>query len=398
MTMLSYGAPKEVGMDPDRIAALKNRAPDWVDGFRMRSAVLLAARRGNVVFHEAYGPLRSDAASPAVVRDTIFAVNSITKVITATVAMTLVEDGKLGLNRPVREYLPEMCGQGADDIEVQHLLSHTSGLDEAEMWERAGRLYKNYNVPVTPEEGQVHPFVEGLLERIWDLKVHHAPGSVMSYSNVNFALLAEVVRRVCGGSLEEFARERLFIPLGMKDTSMTWDPGKAGRQVRRGDGVPFGSSANNPMGGNEGHWLQSAPWGFVGASSTALDLARFGQMFLGNGALGGNRVLSPASVHEMTRNQIPGIKADIFGVQLEASWGLGWAIQGDFRWRWGNGTLTPKGTFYHTGAGGHVLWVDPVNEIVGVYLSVCLDIDMEIVEPHGPNDLFQNMVTAAVAD
>lgn len=396
MKTLRYGKPEEAGMDPDRIARLGARAHQWCDGHRMRSGVLLAARRGKIVFHEAYGPLRADAQSPPLQTDSIFAVNSITKIVTATAAMILVEDGTLGLNRPLREYLPELNGEGSEDIEVQNLLTHTSGLVEAELWARTTGLHKAHTERKQAEDGKAHPFIADLLDRLWDMKPGWMPGSKMSYSNVNIALLAEVARRVCGSSLERFTREKIFAPLAMKDTSFTWDTNKADRQVRRGDRVPFGSVAENPMAGNEGHWYQSAPWGFVGVSSTAIDLARFGQMFLNRGVLDGKRVLSPATVHEMTCNQIPGISADFFGIDVEASWGLGWMVQGDNRWMWTNGTLTPPGTFYHTGAGGHLLWVDPVNEIVGVYLSVCLDIDMAIVEQRSPCDLFQNMVTAAV--
>ena len=96
----------------------------------------------------------------------------------------------------------------------------------------------------------------------------------------------------------------------------------------------------------------------------------------------------------MTRNQIPGIGTDFLGGHDEASWGLGWGIQGDDRWIWSESTLTPKGMFQHLGAGGHCIWVDPQNEIVGVYLSVCLDINVDIWEHHFNLDLFQNMVTA----
>jgi len=136
-------------------------------------------------------------------------------------------------------------------------------------------------------------------------------------------------------------------------------------------------------------------WGSEFLSTTALDLARFGQMFLNKGTYGGERILSPASVHEMTRNQIPGVGVDFLGFHDEASWGLGWAVQHDERWLWVTSSLSPKGTFYHMGAGGHLIWVDPINEIVGVYLSVCLDINKENLEHHWNNDLFQNMVTAA---
>ena len=127
MTILTNGSPEEAGFDPKRIELLRQRVPEWVDGKRMRSGVLLAARRGTIVFHEAYGPLTDQADSPAMVKDTIFSVASITKTVTATAAMILVERGQLGLNRPIKEYLPEVCGEGTEDIEVQHLFTHTSG-------------------------------------------------------------------------------------------------------------------------------------------------------------------------------------------------------------------------------------------------------------------------------
>lgn len=73
-------------------------------------------------------------------------------------------------------------------------------------------------------------------------------------------------------------------------------------------------------------------------------------------------------------------------------------IQGNNRWRWYSSTLAPKGAIYHGGAGGSMFWIDRVNEVVGVYLTICLDIDMDVKEHHFNFDLFQNMVTAAVAD
>lgn len=204
----------------------------------------------------------------------------------------------------------------------------------------------------------------------------------MSYADHNFELLGEIVRRVSGCSLEVFATERLFGPLGMKDTSYIRDEATLKRCVVRSSDIV------RPDG----------VWGAVLLDTTALDLAVFGQMFLNSGTYSGRQVLSRPSVHEMTRNQIPGVGTDFLGLHAEASWGLGWAIQHDERWKWAGGTLTPKGTVSHLGAGGKCIWIDPVNEIVGVYFSVCLDIDFEIMEHHWNLDLFQNMVTAAVVD
>lgn len=118
-----------------------------------------------------------------------------------------------------------------------------------------------------------------------------------------------------------------------------------------------------------------------------------------SGDLSLSLVFSPPAVREMTRNQIPGIGTVFEGiVHREASWGLGWTIQHDECWKSFNSTLAPKGMVYHTGGGGHMIWVDPVNQIVGVYLSVTL-IETELLTDRiWPADLFVNMATAAVVE
>lgn len=398
MTGLTYGTPEDAGMDPDRIARLRDRVPQWVDGHRMRSGVLLAARRGKIVFHEAYGPLTNEPGSPPLEKDAIFNLASSTKPVTATAAMTLIEEGLLGLNRPIKEYLPEVCGEGTDGLEVQHLFTHTSGYRNEEIEQKLPARLGQIGKLAGDEAAGQHKFNARQLACLWDLKAHSVPGSQMQYCNHNYFLLGEIVRRVSGQSLHDYARGRIFEPLGMKDTFYIQDEAKLDRWVRRGEGVSGGSVKGDPMGGGEGIWAQKAPWGGNGLHSTAMDYAIFGQMFLNQGTYGGARILSPASVHEMTRNQIPGIGTEFFGsVHAEASWGLGFMVQDNERWKWGNSTLSPVGTYGHGGAGGLNFWVDPANEIVGVYFSVGLDIDEEDRSIRWNFDLFQNMVTAAVA-
>lgn len=398
MTRLTIGTPEETGMDPNRIAVLQERAPQWLDPVRMRSAVFLAARHGKIVFHEAYGPLTDQPGSPPLTKDSIFNIGSITKSLTATCAMMLVEDGLLGLNRPVKEYVPEVCGEGTDDVEVQHLLSHTGGFSWDEEVEKiTGRFDPDSTIVGDPATG-LHEFNARQLSWLWDMKSHWAPGSQMAYCDFNFDLLAEIIRRVTGGAITDFAAQRLFKPLGMPDTTYVRNEEKMDRWVRRGDDVPFGTVSGMPIAGAEGLWHQTAPWGCGGTSSTALDMAVFGQMLLNGGTYNGNRILGRASVHEMSRNQIPGIGTDFFGTwHKEASWGLGIIVQGIERWPW-SGTLAPCGTFGHGGIGSNMLWIDRINEIVGVYLTVCTDIDMETNKRGWNFDLFQNMVTAAVVN
>ena len=141
----------------------------------------------------------------------------------------------------------------------------------------------------------------------------------------------------------------------------------------------------------------ATPDGAGSIRSTGRDMAHFGQMFLERGGVGAGRVLSPASVAAMTRNQIPGIGAQ-FGEERfpEASWGLGWAIRGSASYPKST-SLPSSATCWHSGAGGAHIWIDPVYDLVGVYCSI---------EPHPlsdefhvwPLDLFANAVTAAVLD
>jgi CubicO group peptidase (beta-lactamase class C family) len=134
------------------------------------------------------------------------------------------------------------------------------------------------------------------------------------------------------------------------------------------------------------------------AFGTALDLATFGQMFLNRGCYGGVRLLSPATVAAMTRNQIPGINAR-YGEEVfpEACWGLGWNVFGEKKAK-RDGALRSPRSFDQGGAGGVFLWVDPVYEIVGAYFSVVLRV-LPPFDNHDWNiDLFMNMVTAAVVD
>jgi CubicO group peptidase (beta-lactamase class C family) len=144
--------------------------------------------------------------------------------------------------------------------------------------------------------------------------------------------------------------------------------------------------------------FQDEPYAMGGAFGTAWDMAVFGQMFLNRGRYGDLRVLSPAAVAQMTRNQIPGISARYDGeVFPEASWGLGWSVLGEKKAE-RDGSLRSSQSFDHGGAGGAFLWVDPVYEIVGVYFSVALRILPPFDNMDWCRDLFMNMVMAAVVD
>jgi serine-type D-Ala-D-Ala carboxypeptidase len=379
------GTPEEAGMSSSRVALIRQRGREWVERGVTPALVLLAARRGVVVLHEAYGQLRPEAASPPVQLDSIFPIQSVSKTLTATCAMMLVDDGLVGLNRPVSEYIPEFTGRGRDQIMVHHLLTHTWGMSPEDLTEFEASWHWKTKAALPGEDPDPH--TAELLEIACEAPIRHKPGEWQLYMGRGYTMLGEIVRRISGKRIDQFAKERIFGPLGMKDSG--WCPGETvwNRIVKR---PPDALDAEI----DDLERLNS-PSGQSDAYSTAADLAIFGQMFLNGGYHGEERILSRPTVAEMMRDQIPGVPGR-YGEEYfpEAGWSYGWEIALDKKWC---GTLYSPSSIEHVGAGGSYIWIDPVYEVVGVYLSVVLEERASTLYRWNP-DLFTNMVTAAIED
>jgi CubicO group peptidase (beta-lactamase class C family) len=252
---------------------------------------------------------------------------------------------------------------------------------------------------IPPPDETEQPFLHDWLWLRYDVPLWKTPGTEMSYCTFGYELLGEIVRRVSGLAFADFCRQRIFGPLGMTDTSFVIVPTSKSRMVRRPPDAP----GFIPM-----HLLEM-PWPSGGAISTAADLAAFGQMFLNGGSYGDARILSPASVAEMTRNQIPGISAHYDELVFpEASWGYGWSTRQDKNSIGYAETLHSQSAFSHGGSGGTFVWVDPAYDLVGTYLSVASEGGIPAgahlpalfghMEMLGRVDLLINAVTAAITD
>jgi CubicO group peptidase (beta-lactamase class C family) len=385
---LKPGRPEDVGMSAEKIELIRTRARGWVDEGITPTLVLLAARRGTVVLHEAFGRAGPKPDAPDLKHSAIFPLASISKVICATSIMALVDDGLLGLNRPIQDYLPEFVGEGKDQVMVHHLLTHTSGLVNADVMAHQERNRGKVRIP--PPEPNEHPLLHELLWLRWDVPLTKRPGEEMSYSGMGYMLLAEIVRRVSAKNLADFADERIFQPLGMNDSFYSLPREHWSRLVARASELPDTF---------EGPEVANQPSGAVGGYSTALDMAVFCQMFLNRGSYGDVRVLSPASVREMTRNQIPGVRSFFKeDYSAEASRGYGWDLKGDKKPRH-HGSLDSPSAFTHQGAGGVSILVDPTYELITIFFSVSRGImSPDLYRPEWTMDLFTNMATAAVTD
>ena len=399
MTELRRGSPAEAGMLPERIDRARDLCAGWVKNGHTPSLSVCVARRGVIVLHEAFGQLRPEDDAPPLERDSIFPLSSATKPITATLVMQLVEDGLLGLNRPVRDYLPEITAEGAEEMLVHHLLTHTAGYlfhtEEPIVRHVLEKMQAGVEFPPCPETQ--HPLLNEVHTLFQDAPLASPPGEEMIYSNINYEFLGEIVRRVSGRALEDLARERIFDPLGMHDTWYVVPESEDRRVVKRPPEAPLAAPESPYFQGLNSRQMQETPFAGAGGFSTPLDMAIFDQVFLNGGSYGEARILSPASVAAMTRNQIPGVPARLLNKHMpEASWGYGWTIESYCKWKYYHGSLWPLGTFNHAGMGGIVHWVDPEHEIVGAYCEVTLRINEKMALLWNA-DLFQNAITSAVA-
>jgi uncharacterized protein YbbC (DUF1343 family)/CubicO group peptidase (beta-lactamase class C family) len=320
-------------------------------------AVLVVGHRGRIIYRKAYGARALIPKRDLMTADTIFDLASLTKLIATTPAvMKLVEQGKLRLNDPVSRNIPEFGANGKDQITVRQILTHTSGLRP------------------DPPADEAPIGIEAMLKIIYDERPIAPPGMRFIYSDTGFIVLGELVRRVSGMSLDEFAARFVFRPLGMTHTRFlppaAWLPRIAPtEEIDLPEGAKAGSGRGRILRGVV-HDLRARAMGGVaghaGLFSTADDLAIFCRMMLdegripaGTGAAAGQRVLAAATVHEMTTPQTPPWSPSLRG--------LGWDI--DTAFSAPRGELFPLGSYGHTGFTGTSIWIDPASQTFVILLA-----------------------------
>jgi uncharacterized protein YbbC (DUF1343 family) len=314
-------------------------------------AVLLVSHKGQIIHRKAYGSRAVLPAREAMTLDTIFDVASLTKIVATTSSvMLLVEQGKVRLSDPVARYIPKFAANGKEQVTVRHLLTHTGGLRPVppvkEPWSGADAVFKS----------------------IYDDTLIAPPGARFIYSDGGFIILAELVRRVSGLPVNEFALENIYRPLGMSRTRFlppaAWKSRIApteeidlpeGAKAGSGKGRVLSGEVHDPrargMGGVAGH---------AGLFSTADDLAIYCRIILAGGlAPGGKRIFAAATVQKMTSPQTPPWSPTLRG--------LGWDI--DSVYSAPRGEFFPLGTFGHTGFTGTALWIDPQSQTFYILLA-----------------------------
>lgn len=336
-------------MDPSRLDAIPPIVEQAIAEKKLPGAVVLVGRGDRIVYEKAIGQRAVEPAREAMTADTIFDVASLTKVVaTTTSVMKLIEDGKIRLSDRVSTFIPGFERYNKANITVRHLMNHSSGLrpdvDLADMWVGYDKA------------------IELAIEEV----PAAAPGERFVYSDINYFLLGDIVKRVSGMPLDRFARQHVFEPLGMKDTGFN-PPASLRRRIAPTEKcTPYGWPCEGPdmqmlrgvvhdptarrMGGVAGH---------AGLFSTAADLAIYARMLLNGGRYNDVRILSPLAVAKMT--------SPASGPNEPNVRGLGWDIDSSFSAN--RGELLPIGSFGHTGFTGTSVWIDPLTRAFVVFMS-----------------------------
>jgi len=332
-------------MDAAKLAEIPVRMRQFVRDKKIAGAVTLVARKGRLVHLEAVGDADIEAHRP-MRADTVHWLASSAKPTTAVALMVLVDEGKVSLDAPVSKYLPQFkqarlrTGPPANEITVRQLLCHTSGLAAP---------------PRNPNDGAIAlgPYALSLLDR----PLQFEPGSAYEYG-YGPTVAGRIVEVVSGKSFEVFLEERVFGPLGMRDTTFHPNENQRKRLAKTYMPGPNGEGlvpAYNPF-VTPDITVRRTPEPSGGLFSTAPDMARFYQMMLNGGELDGKRVLSQSSVEQMIRPQTAGGKT--------LAYGLGFRM-----------VAAPKGAtdhglegYGHSGAFFTDLVADPAKQIVTVLM------------------------------
>ncbi|MBY0230153.1 MAG: beta-lactamase family protein [Gemmataceae bacterium] len=351
---LPVAEPAACGFDPARLERACGLLKKWAAEDKIPSAGICVGRRGRMVEPRFFGPVKPDA---------LFLTASLTKPLTVTAAMMLVERGLLALEDRVSSLLPAFKHEA---VQVRHLMTHTSGLPDM--------------LPDNEKLRKAHKPLAAFVDGACKVPLLFAPGTRVSYQSMGTLLLAEIVHQASGKALRDFLAEEVFGPLGMADTSLGWVESKKARIAR------VRVAEETDWGWNSAYWLGlGAPWGGMLASPT--DLGRFAQMMLNGGELDGTRLLSRASVREMTTNQLETMPTVPEEDRRCRPWGLGWRLDWP-AYSSSFGDLLGVRAYGHWGATGTLWWMDPDAEAWLVLLTT---------QPQEPEGRFLARVSNAVA-
>ena len=348
------GAPTAYrgGLDPAAYPIIDELCQGAVDDGFAPGVVLLIGRDDTILMRKTYGYRMSEPKVERMTLDTLFDLASVTKsTCTSAAIMLLVQDGVIRLEDPVSLYVPEFEREDKENITIHQLLTHSSGLPA---YTSASYLEEHFGPRPNPD---------GLIQRISELELKYEPSTDYTYSCLNYLTLARIAQNVTQRNMSDFLRERLWTPLGMKDTTFYPNAEQAARtaptiydekQFRRAevhDPLAYYSVCEAYAPGNAGGY------------STVDDMSRYVRMLLGGGKLDGVRIYNPKIWQRITTDQNPkGISRRTCG------WGV-WTSES-------YATPLNEGPenlcLGHTGYTGNIVWMDKLSKAYVIMFSNCV--------------------------
>jgi CubicO group peptidase (beta-lactamase class C family) len=406
------GRPEDVGISSERLQRVTQLIQRYIDTKVISGAVAVVARRGRVAYFEATGLMDIEQNTP-MRKDAIFRMASMSKPVTGVAIMMLLEEGRIRLSDPVSKFIPEFkdtkvaiekprpagaAGAGGAagrrgqapppeiysvpanrEITIRDLLTHTSGLESGGAGTREGAR-------IAPRNSADN--LAGYIPRLGAVPLDFQPGTMWRYSALaGIETLGRVVEVVSGLTFDQFLKQRIFDPLGMKDTAF-YEPDEKMPRVsslyNRADnalqktGTPDWLATRTLFSGGGGLW------------STAEDYIQFAQMLVNGGELNGKRLLSPRTVDLMASNHVGSLFAESTANGSRAGMGFGLAVEVVVD-PIAAGRRTSAGSFGWDGAFGTHFWVDRKEQLAGLLMI------QQATNPVLNRD-FENAVMQAIVD
>ena len=372
---LPTARPESVGMSSERLTRIEPAMQRYIDAELVPGAITAIMRKGKLVHLSIQGDMDVAGGRP-MRRDTVFRIASMTKPITSVALMMLWEEGRFQLRDPVSRFLPEFAetpvsttGDASGNtgklvpqdrpMQIRDMLTHTAGLANNYLGNAAA--YQEYMARFD-REGDL----EGYVKHLAALPLSYQPGTEWQYSSAT-SVVGRLVEVISGQPLDEFFYERIFKPLGMKDTHFFLDESYADRLAAQYTPGDDGRIVLQDPGSAGSRWITGPKKLFSGAGglvSTVDDYLRFQQLMLNGGSLEGTRLLSPNTVSLMIENHTGELPIWLAGPGM--GFGLGYGVVID---RGAAATPLAEGSAYWGGAYCTLSWFDPEQEIVGVLMT-----------------------------
>lgn len=341
-------SPEEAGYLPGYLGKLEGHFDKLMESGQVMASGYHLSRNGKTFAHRASGKLTFDKPDSQFRPDSLRRFASITKVFTAAAIMQLIEDGKLCISQSVSTIIPEFDTAQHRDIQIFHLLTHTSGLSAD-----PGYFNDPYQRDIWVEMLRNPDWIKSVLKG----PLQSRPGEYWSYCTAGFNILGEVIERASGMSYEDYIQSRIIHPLGLTDSHFQVPREKESRAC-----LMDAWERQNILDKDTFQINKCLPGG--GLVSTMADISRFGNMMLNQGTIDGVRILSRKSVEMMTRHQLHGVRAFAWGRNdPDFRAGLCFSYSGDK-------SLASPETYNHEGYGSSALYIDPAEKLVVVYISV----------------------------